>query len=791
MKPAKWMASVAVGALAFVGASAWADPPQRVGRLSFVQGDVSVQPPDRNDWMPASRNFPVTRDEAFWTQPGALAELQIGLVDAFMDSSTELQVDELDYGVLQFSLPEGVIHVELSRVPDGGVRIETPQGEVRLVRSGSYRIDAGVPENGVRDTVIVTTLNGLAEIAGPNTLVQVRANESAEIDNGYQVAMGRGFAEGIDDFARRQLAEERYGVTTQYVSDEYTGYEDLGAYGDWEQTAEYGAVWYPRSIAADWAPYRDGHWDYVEPWGWTWIDDAPWGFTPFHYGRWTQIRGRWCWVPGESARRPVYAPALVSFIGDPGFGVGVNVGWVPLAPQEIYQPYYTVSTTYVRNINIYNVNRTVVNRITFDNIRNVNYSHRNDHARTFVRQDDFRRASPVQRSFIRDNRPDAGRKFEHVSIDRIRPNDSDRGGRQGHAPRNDDHRVALRPPSANVVPNTPTQPRGTFSGRRDNNDRGADRGGNRQQQATGVQPGGRFERNDQRNANNDNRGNRFNGGPQQTGDTRRLDNGDHRQPPIPPGRDANSDGRRDNGRGASDERRARFSGTPQNNGQPGVIQQQPGSNEDRRSRGEGFTRGPQTNGQPAVQQPAANTDRGARPGRDFNPGGQQQANERQGNRGRSRFGEAPQQQPQVQIPQQQPQEQAVVRPDRGDRRGDRWPGNPNIQQQPQPQVQPEEQRGGRGDRGNRFNQPQAQPQPAQQNDNQARWRREEPRQPVVANAPQPQQERQDRGQDNGRGRQRQEQPQQPQAAQQPANGDQNNGRSGGDGDRQRGRHGRN
>ncbi len=41
-----------------------------------------------------------------------------------------------------------------------------------------------------------------------------------------------------------------------------------------------GTVWYPQSVPTNWAPYRDGHWAYVAPWGWTWIDDAPWGFNP-------------------------------------------------------------------------------------------------------------------------------------------------------------------------------------------------------------------------------------------------------------------------------------------------------------------------------------------------------------------------------------------------------------------------------------------------------------------------------------------------------------------------------
>src|SRR4029079_18322212 len=92
-------------------------------------------------------------------------------------------------------------------------------------------------------------------------------------------------------------------------------------------------VWMPR-VRAEWVPYRYGHWAWVEPWGWTWIDDAPWGFAPFHYGRWAYVRGGWVWAPGVMVARPVYAPALVAFVGVGG----ASVAWFPLGPREVYVP---------------------------------------------------------------------------------------------------------------------------------------------------------------------------------------------------------------------------------------------------------------------------------------------------------------------------------------------------------------------------------------------------------------------------------------------------------------------
>jgi hypothetical protein len=79
----------------------------------------------------------------------------------------------------------------------------------------------------------------------------------------------------------------------------------------------------------------------------------------------------WGWVPapapvvGVVYVRPVYAPALVAWVGGPrfGVGVGVNVGWFPLGPREVYVPSYPVSRRYVTNVNVTNtrVETTVVN----------------------------------------------------------------------------------------------------------------------------------------------------------------------------------------------------------------------------------------------------------------------------------------------------------------------------------------------------------------------------------------------------------------------------------------------
>jgi uncharacterized protein YkuJ len=187
------------------------------------------------------------------------------------------------------------------------------------------------------------------------------------------------------------------------------GAQDLNQYGDWEQDDDYGTVWYPTTVAADWAPYRFGHWAWIGPWGWTWVDSLPWGFAPYHYGRWVHLRNRWGWIPCPPRTRPVYAPALVAFVG---IGRGGPVGWFPLGPHEVYNPWYRASRNYYTNVNVNNIriarniNRmTVINNIhnQYNFYRNgrpvtgVNYANRDaPHAFTAVSAQAFANARNVQ-----------------------------------------------------------------------------------------------------------------------------------------------------------------------------------------------------------------------------------------------------------------------------------------------------------------------------------------------------------------------------------------------------------
>jgi hypothetical protein len=225
-----------------------------------------------------------------------------------------------------------------------GFELVTPQARVRLQQPGRARIDA----ERVRDTSVVNVFDGEALVESGGSQLTVRAGKRAEVtDDDMRTASAV-----QDDFdawsASRDRLEDK-AASSRYVTTEMTGYEDLDRHGSWRTDSEYGPLWTP-SVAADWVPYRDGSWTWIEPWGWTWVDNAPWGYAPFHYGRWVYVNRHWAWAPGHRAERPVWAPALVGWVGGAGWNITFRdrshrpgFGWYPLSPHDRYVPSWHAS----------------------------------------------------------------------------------------------------------------------------------------------------------------------------------------------------------------------------------------------------------------------------------------------------------------------------------------------------------------------------------------------------------------------------------------------------------------
>src|SRR5579883_695239 len=373
------------------------DPPGRVARVQYMSGEVSIQPGGVNDWIAASLNRPLTTADRVWTDKNSRAELNVG--DGFirMASETSLTLANVSNSTVQLELDQGILSVTVRHLERGEIyEVDTPNYAFTVMKPGVYRFD--VYPNEDQSWVTVRSGYGVATGNGPavrvNSGTQVRFRDGKSLQHTAENAPAR---DGFDDWAMVRDKRLANSVSARYVSPGVIGYQDLDGYGSWTTTPAYGPVWTPYSVPVGWAPYRFGTWAWIPPWGWTWVDDEPWGFAPFHYGRWVYWDDAWAWAPGPMGYwNPYYAPALVGWIGGPGFGLGfgwgggwgfgfgLGFGWYPLGWGMPFFPHYCgwgyggwyrgggfVSPGYFRNVNITNTNITNINNFTN------NYYHNN------------------------------------------------------------------------------------------------------------------------------------------------------------------------------------------------------------------------------------------------------------------------------------------------------------------------------------------------------------------------------------------------------------------------------
>jgi len=378
------------------------DPPSRVARLGYVRGNVSFEPAGTEDWVSAVINRPLTTGDKLWNDADSYSELHLGSASIRLGSTTGFTFLNLTDNMTQIQVTEGTLNIRVRRLGDDETfEVDTPNLAFTLLRPGNYKVNV----NEAGDATVVVVRDGQGEVTGGGSAYTIHPEEVGTFNGTDQIDADieswDNSSDDFDDWCSERDRRIDHSVSARYVSNDVIGYEDLDEYGGWRPTPEYGTIWFPHVAIVGWAPYHYGHWAYIAPWGYTWVDDAPWGFAPFHYGRWVVVGGVWGWVPapprpvvvGVVYVRPVYAPALVAWVGGPhfavgvgvggGFAAGVSVGWFPLGPREVYVPSYHVSRNYVTNVNVTNTtvnitvvnnyyNTTVINKITVNNVTYVN-----------------------------------------------------------------------------------------------------------------------------------------------------------------------------------------------------------------------------------------------------------------------------------------------------------------------------------------------------------------------------------------------------------------------------------
>jgi hypothetical protein len=381
------------------------NPPARAARISYLKGKVSFQPAGHDQWSEATLNFTVTTGDRLYTDKDARAELEVGPYTARLSGSTDLTITNLNDQIMQLGLEQGTLRVSIYQLPSGNtVEVDTPNGALTFLQPGTYRAD--VEPSG--DATLVSLNSGSLEVTGAGVSQTLHAGQAIKLRGHDSIQVLSVPPPRLDSFDKWSEDRDRRvssSASARYVSRGTPGYPDLDDYGRWEEVPEYGPLWYPTGVAVEWIPYRYGRWAWVGPWGWTWVEDEPWGFCPFHYGRWVHIGVAWGWLPGPYVAVPVYAPALVAFVGGPHFSVSIGVGgvglaaWFPLGPGEPYFPWYHCRDDYLREVNVTNI-RNVTNITNITNINNVHYAYRTV-ATTAVPAHVFSGGQPVAHQAVR------------------------------------------------------------------------------------------------------------------------------------------------------------------------------------------------------------------------------------------------------------------------------------------------------------------------------------------------------------------------------------------------------
>jgi hypothetical protein len=372
-----------------------------VATLSVVSGYVTIVRADSGQQFAGTINAPLMAGDYIATGAASHAVCQFdGVTTLRIAPNTQVRLVNLNPGARAVQLAAGT--TSLAEYAYGAAEIDTPSIAMRPNQRGVYRVS--VFSNGetlvaVRSGVATVSYGSGSQTVGPDTTLVATGPYSSP-------AIALQGPLGSDSFDQFDAQQDQYATNAYnanpYLAPQLAGYTNFASYGQWQNVPGYGYAWAPNN-QSNFAPYQNGQWTWEPGYGYTWVPSEPWGYVPAHYGSWfyNNNYGGWLWQPPAYQTQTTavslastWLPALVAFFligangnsGNP-YGSG-NIGWVPLAPGERYQPWYGQNGSYpattitnVTNVtNIYNYYGNMrypraVRMVPIGSWRNGNFSH--------------------------------------------------------------------------------------------------------------------------------------------------------------------------------------------------------------------------------------------------------------------------------------------------------------------------------------------------------------------------------------------------------------------------------
>jgi len=325
-----------LGAAVFLGLTlAWGQTYShaRVVRLSFVEGNVTIQRADIADWAEAPTNTPIQEGFKLATAESSFAEVEfengstVRLGQLSMLEFTQLALASDGSKINCLTMPNGYATFLAAPAGQDAYEVRTPNATLTPREKALFRVDVDSSEERVE--VFYGSVEGASSL-GSWTLAK---NSVLELSPGTDqpVLLSEGITK--DDWdkwveereSREEAAQDSTspGAYSNSGSDTFYGWSDLSYYGNWSYVPGFGYGWMP-NVYAGWYPYSVGRWCWYPGFGYTWISFDPWGWLPYHFGGWTFIPGiGWAWFPGSFGP---WSPGLVMWYMGPGW-----IGWMPLS----------------------------------------------------------------------------------------------------------------------------------------------------------------------------------------------------------------------------------------------------------------------------------------------------------------------------------------------------------------------------------------------------------------------------------------------------------------------------
>jgi len=397
MKRITWMIGLLVclfsAAVTVVPPSSAADAPAVVvGRVYHIEGDLLRYVPEENDWVAVVKDAPFGTEDTLFSGSRGMGELiapngtwiRVG-------NSTQIQFIALDMDLSEMDVAAGVARF-YNKGSDTVIKATSPFGYV-LADPGTV-FDFYVGENSVEVDAVRGTVSFVH--AATDARYDVSVGSPSILADQQQVSSGEGIVD--PDWDRWNSRRESFwatkarvrGRSVEYLPpnlrDEAYALEENGRWENVYYEGERRRFWRPTTVAVGWSPFTVGRWTY-----WygdqCWIPAETFGYVTHHYGNWVYVRNYWYWAPPVMSVR-VGLPFLnIGFFWYPGrvswIHRGAYVGWVPLAPREVYYSHRNWGgphTVVVTNVNIAQINI---------NIRNYAYA---NHA-VVVNQNNFYRVN--------------------------------------------------------------------------------------------------------------------------------------------------------------------------------------------------------------------------------------------------------------------------------------------------------------------------------------------------------------------------------------------------------------